>query len=144
MGLFESFGGLKVNKEPEIVSSKELLRDGIAKQKKSLNKGDHLNKSDKELRILKAIWFKNGSFAPYVGQHLLFGKQSVRYDVGKEREVLAELENALDRNDEELIGYLSKADKARKATKVKAAQTRKNKKTTDTETDDNLSDEAAS
>jgi len=124
MALFSKFGGLK-RRDPEMMSSKEMLRDGIVAQKGVLDTGEHLSLSDADLAKRKNIWFKKGVFAPYVGQHLLFGRQSVDYREGTEREVLAELEEALSQNDKELMGYLLRIDKARKESKVERDSVKK-------------------
>ena len=102
MALFEKYGGLK-KKDHEVMSAKEILIEGIEAQKKILSGGEHLNKTEYELNRSKKIWFKDGRFAPYIGQYLLFEDKSLDYPKGEELEVIKELEGAIAQHDKELF-----------------------------------------
>tara|TARA_R110002096_G_scaffold198164_1_gene381869 strand:- start:295 stop:726 length:432 start_codon:yes stop_codon:yes gene_type:complete len=143
MGLFDKYGGLK-KKDHEVMSAKEILVEGIDAQKKLLRDGEHLNKTEYELNRSKKIWFKDGRFAPYVGQYLLFEDKALDYPKGEELEVLKELEGAIAQHDKELMGYLRKIDTAKREKRAEREKIRKSKSRESKEVDGNLSDEAAS
>ena len=139
MALFEKYGGLK-KKDHEVMSAKEILIEGIEAQKKILSDGEHLNKTEYELNRSKKIWFKDGKFAPYIGQYLLFEDKSLDYPKGDEIEVLKELEGAIAQNDKELMGYLRKIDNSKRDKKIEREKYRKSKGKEGKEIDDNLSE----
>jgi hypothetical protein len=108
MTLFEEFGGLQNHVNFKL--SKDLLIEGIRKQRDIVSKGFH---KDADPRT-KSVWFKGNVFRPYIGLHLLFGKKIVKFRDGDEIRILDALQSAVLANDAELMGFLKVIDEARK------------------------------
>jgi hypothetical protein len=95
MGFFDTYGA-PISSSParKAKTTQELLKQGIALQRGILN-GKPVFNGKSKLRS----WFRDGTFAPKVGQFTLFDKKSVHIGSTDHNKVLTDFEQALDRGE---------------------------------------------